>query len=69
MGVQRCMATVPMLPCAPTPGTEILVGRIPVGSHIGDSAEGITRGGNARNTSTNRGEEGGSNASLEGLAG
>ncbi|GAA4068200.1 hypothetical protein GCM10022233_49870 [Streptomyces shaanxiensis] len=63
------MPTVTMLPCAPTPGTEILTGRIPVGSQNGDSAEGTTRGGNARNTSTNRGEEGGSNASLEGLAG
>ncbi|GAB2861158.1 hypothetical protein GCM10027074_30380 [Streptomyces deserti] len=55
-----------MLPCAPTPGTEILTARIPWGSQIGDSATGTMRGGN---TSTNRGEEGGSNASLEGFAG
>ncbi|GGL75664.1 hypothetical protein GCM10010129_19160 [Streptomyces fumigatiscleroticus] len=53
-------------PCASTPGTEILTGRIPVGSQDGDSARGLTSGGT---TSTNRGEEGGSNAALEGLAG
>ncbi|GHH89904.1 hypothetical protein GCM10017779_03610 [Streptomyces capillispiralis] len=52
--------------CAPTPGTEAPPGGIPVGSQNGDSAEGTMREGR---TSTNRGEEGGSNASLEGLAG
>ncbi|GAA3498831.1 hypothetical protein GCM10019016_059340 [Streptomyces prasinosporus] len=55
-----------MLPCAPTPGTGIPADGIPVGSRNGDSAEGVMREGN---TGTNRGEEGGSDASLEGLAG
>lgn len=54
-----------MLPCAPIPGTEILTVRIPVGSQNEDSAEGFTRG----KASTYGGKEGGSNASLEGLAG
>ncbi len=56
----------PMLPCAPAPGTETPPGGILVGIHNGDSARGTMHEGT---TSTNRGEEGGSNASLEGLAG
>lgn len=53
------------LPCAPTPGTEILTGGIPVGSQNATRLKGTMREGN---TSTYRGEEGGSNGSLESLA-
>ncbi|GGN82929.1 hypothetical protein GCM10011579_071160 [Streptomyces albiflavescens] len=56
-----------MLPCAPTPGTEILTERIPVGSQNGDSAEG--RHARGEQSCTYGGKEGESNASLEGLAG
>ena len=45
--------------CAPTPGTEILSARIPVGSQNGDSAEGTTLGERGDNVSTNRGKRGG----------
>lgn len=54
-----------MLPCAPIPGTEILTERIPVGSRHGDSA----RASHAGKGQHVRGEEGGTNASLEALAG
>ncbi|GAA3868178.1 hypothetical protein GCM10023084_21610 [Streptomyces lacrimifluminis] len=58
-----------MLPCAPTPGTEILTGRIRVGSQHEDSAKGIHGTTHGRTASTTGGNEGGRNASLEGLAG
>src|SRR4051812_39684528 len=57
-----------MHPCAPTPGTEILSTRIPVGSHNGDSADGTTHGERAGQPAPTGGKRG-SNASLEGFAG
>ncbi|GAA0656292.1 hypothetical protein GCM10009535_39080 [Streptomyces thermocarboxydovorans] len=65
-GARRRTPVALTLPCAPTPGTEILTGGIPVGNQNEDSAKGTMR---EERNSTNRGEEGGSNASLEGLAG
>ncbi|AKZ57682.1 hypothetical protein SAM23877_4637 [Streptomyces ambofaciens ATCC 23877] len=67
--MRRCMPAAPVLLCAPTPGTEILTGRIPVGSQNEDSARDAAREDNGERTARHRGEEGGSNASLEGLAG
>ncbi|GHD11816.1 hypothetical protein GCM10010313_35380 [Streptomyces violarus] len=59
-----------MLLCAPSQGTEILSARIPVGNQNGDSAEAANARGEQRGKyQHDRGEEGGSNASLEGLAG
>lgn len=59
MGVRRCTFAASVLLCAPTPGTEILTGRIPVGSQKRVPRGGTPRAGTSgETTSTSPGEEG-----------